>query len=50
MRRGLSVTLDFQREEVGSRGVEVIIEENSIKIGIKPLEFLVDVDVQKDRC
>lgn len=47
-RGGPSVTLDFQREEVGGRLVEVIIEENSIKVGIKPLECLVDVDVQKD--
>jgi hypothetical protein len=48
MRRGPSVTLDFQREEVGGRLVEVIIEENSIKVGIKLLECLVDVDVRKD--
>ena len=46
--RGPSVTLDFQREEVGSRVVEVIIEENRIKVGIKTLEWLVDVDVKKD--
>ena len=48
MRRCLSVTLDFQREEVGGRVVEVIIEENRIKVGIKTLECLVDVDVKKD--
>ena len=49
MRRGPNVTLDFQREEVGSRVVEIIIEGKSIEVGVKTLECLVSVDVQKDR-